>query len=131
MVDKLKAGTSLNDVAAAEGLAVQTTFGLKRSGNAGTMPSGVIDAVFQTAKDASGSAQGKDPTERLVFHVTDITVPSFDAASTEGKRIEESTRRALTEDLLAQYVARLQTDLGATINMDALRRVASGSSDQN
>ena len=95
------------------------------------MPAGVVDAVFATAKDAVGSAQGKDPTERIVFHVTDITVPNFDAASTEGKRIEDATRRSLTEDLLAQYVAQLQNDLGATINMDALRRVSSGSSDQN
>jgi peptidyl-prolyl cis-trans isomerase D len=67
-----------------------------------------------------------------VFHLTDITAPTFDAATPEGKRIEDTTRRALTEDLLAQYVAQLQTDLGATINQDALRRVASGSnSDQN
>jgi hypothetical protein len=40
-------------------------------------------------------------------------------------------RRSLTEDLLAQYVARVQADIGVNINMDALRRVASGSSDQN
>jgi peptidyl-prolyl cis-trans isomerase D len=131
MVDKLKSGTPLNDVASAEGLPVQTTFGMKRSGNAASMPPGVVDAVFATPKDASGSAQGKDPTERIVFHVTDITVPNFDAASAEGKRIEDTTRRSLTEDLLAQYVAQLQNDLGATINMEALRRVSSGSSDQN
>ena len=69
---------------------------------------------------------------RIVFHVTDITVPNFDAASAEGKRIEDTTRRSLTEDLLAQYVAQLQNDLGATINMDAVRRAVSGSSsDQN
>ncbi len=71
------------------------------------------------------------PTERVVFQLTDITVPDFEAGSTEGKRIEESTRRSLTEDLMAQYVTRLQTDFGATINQDALRRVASGGSDQN
>ena len=35
-------------------------------------------------------------------------------------------RRQLSEDLIAQYVQRLQTDLGATINQDALRRVAGG-----
>jgi peptidyl-prolyl cis-trans isomerase D len=90
-----------------------------------------VEAVFATPKDGSGSAEGKDPTERVVFHVTDVTVPPFDAASQDGKRIEESTRRSLTEDLMAQYIARLQTDLGTTINADALRRVASGSSDQN
>ena len=131
IIDKLKPGASFNDVAAADGLNVQTTFGLKRSGNAGSLPPSVIDAVFATAKDAAGSAEGKDATERVVFQVTDITVPSFDAASSEGKRIEESMRRSLTEDLLAQYVARVQADIGVNINMDALRRVASGSSDQN
>ncbi|MEA2873526.1 MAG: peptidyl-prolyl cis-trans isomerase [Hyphomicrobiales bacterium] len=132
ILDKVKAGTSLNDAAAADGLTVQTTFGLKRAGNAGSMPPSVIEAVFATPKDGAGSAVGKDATERVVFHLTDITVPTFDSASPEGKRIEDTTRRALTEDLLAQYVAQLQTDLGATINQDALRRVASGSSsDQN
>ena len=131
MVDKLKGGAALNDVAAAEGLSVQTTFGLKRAGNAASMPPSVIEAVFASGKGDPGSAEGKDATERVVFRLTDITVPSFDAASSEGKRIEESTRRSLTEDLLAQYVGRLQTELGTTINMEALRRVASGSSDQN
>src|SRR2546423_913455 len=92
IVDKLKAGTSINDTAAAEGLAVQTTFGLKRAGNAASMPPSVIEAVFANAKDAPGSAEGKDASERIVFRLTDITVPSFDAASSEGKRIEESTR---------------------------------------
>ena len=41
-------------------------------------------------KDAAGSADGKDAAERVVFRVTDITVPTFDAASTEGKRIEDT-----------------------------------------
>jgi len=131
MVDKLTGGASLNDVAGPEGLAVQTTFGLKRAGNAASMPPSVIEAVFATAKGEAGSAQGKDPTERVVFVLTDITVPGFDAASSEGKRIEETMRRSLSEDLLAQYVGRLQTELGASINTEALRRVASGSSDQN
>ena len=131
MVDKLKGGASLNDVAGPEGLAVQTTFGLKRAGNAASMPPSVIEAVFAAAKGGAGSARGKDATERVVFVLTDITVPGFDAASSEGKRIEETTRRSLSEDLLAQYVGRLQTELGASINMEALRRVASGSSDQN
>src|ERR1043165_7511059 len=34
IVEKVKGGASLNDVASADGLNVQTTFGIKRSGNA-------------------------------------------------------------------------------------------------
>src|SRR5947207_3682509 len=51
IVDRVKAGTSLNDVASAEGLNIQTTFGIKRSGNAGSMPAAVVNGVFATTKD--------------------------------------------------------------------------------
>jgi peptidyl-prolyl cis-trans isomerase D len=131
IVEKVKGGISLNDVASAEGLNVQTTFGIKRSGNAGSMPPAVVSGVFATPKDGAGSAEGKEASERIVFLVTDISVPAFDAASAEGKKIDDTMRRSITEDLLAQYVARLQNDLGATINMDAVRRSVSGSSDQD
>ena len=89
--------------------------------------------MFATPKDGVGSADGKDGNERVVFQVTDVSVPAFDANSPDSrKRIADTMRRSITEDLLAQYVTRLQTDLGATINMDAVRRSVSGSSaDQN
>jgi peptidyl-prolyl cis-trans isomerase D len=132
IVGKVKAGTSLNDAASAEGLNVQTTFGLKRSGNAGSMPPAVVSAVFATPKDGVSSAEGKDGNERVIFQVTDVSVPAFDANSPDSRKITDTMRRSITEDLLAQYVTRLQTDLGATINMDAVRRSVSGSSaDQN
>ena len=67
-----------------------------------------IDAVFQTAKDAAGIAEGNSPAEWVVFRVTDITVSDFDAASPEVKRIADQMRRSLTEDMLAQYVQRLR-----------------------
>ena len=82
MVDKLKAGTSLNDVAAAEGLTVQTTFGMKRAGNAASMPpTRGRTRCSRRPRTARAAREGKDATERIVFHVTDITVPGFDAAS--------------------------------------------------
>jgi peptidyl-prolyl cis-trans isomerase D len=93
------------------------------------MPPAVVTGAFATPKDGVSSAEGKEATERIVFHVTDISVPAFDAASPEGRKIDEAMRRSITEDLLAQYVARLQNDLGATINMDAVRRSVSGGSE--
>jgi peptidyl-prolyl cis-trans isomerase D len=132
IVGKMKAGTSLNDAASAEGLNVQTTFGMKRSGNAGSLPPSVVSAVFATPKDGVSSADGKDGNERVIFQVTDVSVPAFDANSPDSRKITDTMRRSITEDLLAQYVTRLETDLGATINMDAVRRSVSGSSaDQN
>lgn len=127
MVDKLKGGTSFADVAAAAGVSVQTTFGLKRSGNrASALSPAAISAVFATSKDGAGSAEGASPTERIVFRVTDITVPEFDASSGESKRIADQLRRSLNEDMLTQYVQRLRTDIGASVNLQAMRQAVSG-----
>jgi peptidyl-prolyl cis-trans isomerase D len=131
LLDKLKAGTSLPDAVAADGLTVRTTFGLKRSGNSTTIAPKVIEAAFRTAKDGTGSTEGASPTEWVVFHLTDVSVPAYNAASLDAKRVEEAMRRAMTEDLLSQYVMRLQTDFGASINMNALRSVNSPSDPNN
>ena len=85
-----------------------------------------IDAVFRTPKDAPGVAPGQNVAERIVFRVTEIKVPSFDAASAEAKRYNDSLRRALSDDLFSQYVAQLEDSLGVSINQDALRRLAGG-----
>ncbi len=51
-----------------------------------------------------------------------------EAAAADTKRIEESLRTALGQDLLTQYVAQIERDLGATINQDTLRRTVGGES---
>jgi peptidyl-prolyl cis-trans isomerase D len=132
LVDKLKGGNPIADAAAADGVPVQTTFGLKRAGNRNSPISvNAIDAIFRTDKDGAGSAEGNSAAEWIVFRVTDVTVPEFDAASAEGKRMIDQVRRSLSEDVLAQYVQRLETDIGTNINLEALRRVSSGRNDQN
>jgi peptidyl-prolyl cis-trans isomerase D len=133
LIAKLKGGTSLNDLAAADGLTVQTSFGIKRAGNTATVPPRVAQVVFQLEKDQSGSAEG-NPGEWVVFHLTDITVPALDPAAADGKRIDDNVKRALSEDFIGQYVQQLKKDLGATINLNVVRQVTSGGSvdqDQN
>jgi peptidyl-prolyl cis-trans isomerase D len=134
MVEKLKSGTSINDLGTAEALPVKTSFGIKRGRNTATVSQQLADAVFLTPKDGAGSAEG-GVDERVVFRVTDITVPAFNALSNDGKQIDQTMRRSLSEDIIAQYVQRIQADLGTTINQNALRQVSSGGSidpnDQN
>jgi peptidyl-prolyl cis-trans isomerase D len=131
LVEKLKGGAALNDLAAAEGLTVQTSFGIKRAGNTVTVPPRVAQAVFQAEKDQPGSTEG-NPGEWVVFRLTDITVPAFDQASAEGKRIDENVKRGMTEDFIGQYVEQLKKELGATINLSVVRQVSSGGNvDQN
>jgi peptidyl-prolyl cis-trans isomerase D len=126
MLDKLKAGETLAQVAAADHLKVANLGGLKRGEASPPLSAAGVDAVFRTAKDAAGKADGAQPGEQIVFRVTDIVVPSLDMASEEGKRAVQTLNRGLSEDILAEYIAWLERDMGVTINQSALNQVISG-----
>jgi peptidyl-prolyl cis-trans isomerase D len=115
MVEKLNGGTQLSDLAAAEKLTVQWANGLKRNGSEAVPPQ-VVSAVFRTPQGSAGTAEGKEPTERFVFRVVNINVPSFDATSADIKRIDDGLKQLLSQQLLAEYLVKLETDIGTTIN---------------
>ena len=119
VLDKLKSGASLGEVAAADGLTVETKSGLKRQGTT-QLPARVITEVFRTAKDALGSAEGQNFAERVIFRVTDIKVPTFDANSADVKKLIDQLKTAYNDELVNQYVTRLEKDIGYTINQAAL-----------
>jgi peptidyl-prolyl cis-trans isomerase D len=126
MLDKLKAGGTLAETAAADHLKVETLTGLKRGEPAGPLSAAGIDAVFRTAKDAVGKTQAAQPAEQVVFRVTDIVVPVLDMSSEAAKRDLEALNRGVSEDILAEYIARLESEIGVTINQSALNQVVSG-----
>ena len=119
LVARLKSGTSLADVAAAEGLKVETAWGLKRQGGP-QMPPRVSAEVFRLPKDGVGSAEGAGPTDRFVLRVTDIKVPPFDPNSADATKVLEQVQTSFDGDIASQYVIRLQNDLGTEINQNAL-----------
>ena len=126
MLDKLKAGETLAQVAAADHVKVESLGGLKRGEASGPLSAAGVDAVFRTAKGAAGKADGTQPGEQIVFRLTNIVVPSLDTASEEAKRAIQTLNRGLSEDILAEYIAWLERDIGFTINQSALNQVVSG-----
>ena len=126
MLDKLKAGGTLAEIAAANHLKVETLTGLKRGETTGPLSAAGIDAVFRTAKDAAGKTQAAQPAEQVVFRVTDIVVPTLDMSSEEAKRDLDALNRGVSEDILAEYIAHLESEIGVTINQSALNQVVGG-----
>jgi peptidyl-prolyl cis-trans isomerase D len=53
-------------------------------------------------------------------------VPPLDMASEEVKRTVDTLNRGLSEDLLGEYIARLESEVGVSINQSALNQVVSG-----
>ena len=126
-VDKLKGGAAFPDVVNEAGLKVEALWGLKRGAGSPPLSADVVERVFQTPKGAAGSSGMKDPTDLVVFRVTDVKIPEFDAKSADVQRNDASLRRSLSEDLFGQYVTKLENSLGISVNSDALRRLTSTS----
>jgi peptidyl-prolyl cis-trans isomerase D len=123
MVQKLTQGGTLADEAAAAGVKVETVSGFKREDSPSGVPSGAITAAFRTAKDSYGQTPGSGGSEWIVFRVTDITVPPVDLASDDMKKLKDTLVRGMTDEQVAQYVTRLEKDIGTTINEAAFAQV--------
>jgi peptidyl-prolyl cis-trans isomerase D len=128
MIEKLKTGGSLKDIAAQDELKVETAAGVKRGDPTENLSAVTLNAIFRTPKGAAGSAEGVQATQRVLFRVEDIKVPELDMDSPDAKRISDELRRALADELLAGYAERLERDVGVTINPSALNQVTGGGS---
>jgi peptidyl-prolyl cis-trans isomerase D len=127
MVKKLDQGGKLADEAATAGVTVETAAGFKREGTPPGVPASVVAAAFRTAKDGAGqTAAGTD--EWIVFRVTDISVPPVDFASDDIKKMKDQLQRSLEDEQIAQYVTKLESDIGTTINESAFAQVTGANS---
>lgn len=123
MVRKLDQGGKLADEAAGLGLKVESASGIKRDGTAAGLPGAVIAGVFRTARDGAGQAPGVGPDDWIVFRVTDVKVPPLDLASDETKKLKDGLQRALADEDVGQYIVRLETEIGTTINQAAVAQI--------
>jgi len=126
MVQKLDQGGKLADEAAAAGLKVETASAFKRDAVVPGVPAGVIAAAFRTAKDGAGQAASAG--DWVVFRVTDVTVPPLDLGSEEMKKVTQTLQRGLTDEQIAEYVTKLESDIGTTINESAFAQVTGANS---
>ncbi|MGD9837319.1 MAG: SurA N-terminal domain-containing protein [Afipia sp.] len=125
MVGKIEKGATLDAEAAAAGVKVETAKLFKRDSDAKDVPERLVAAAFRTPKDGVGQTEGNGATEWIVFKVTDIAVPPVDLASEDVKKLTENLRRAEMEEQLGAYIAKLETDIGVSINQNAFA-VATG-----
>jgi peptidyl-prolyl cis-trans isomerase D len=114
---KLDSGESF--ARAAPGIAVERREKLKRGAKPEGLEPGVIARVFATAENKSGVYAAEDGQNRIVYRITTVNIPPFSPTP--------ATMKALTagmeDDLLGQYVIRLENDLGVSINEAALRSI--------
>ncbi len=130
LVKRLEDGETLAVVAASEGnLEVQHAKNLERSGGEGPAAK-AASQVFGIGVEGVGSTE-LDDGSRLVFRVVGAEVPPFNPADASLVAVSRQVKQAIVEDVLGQYLAKLQSDLGVKVNERALASALGSSSDLN
>ena len=68
----------------------------------------------------TGAGSAATTAGRVVFKVTADTIPPIDFADPKVKTLQDKIAEAMTDDIVNQYVAQLQRQLGVVINENAL-----------
>jgi peptidyl-prolyl cis-trans isomerase D len=126
MVKKLETGGNLAEEAAGIGSKVESAKDFKREGSPAGVPSSAVTAAFRTAKDAIG--QSGSGSEWVVFRVTDVNVPQVDMATDEAKKLRDTLQRSLTDEQVAQYVTKIESEIGTSINQAAFAQATGAAS---
>jgi peptidyl-prolyl cis-trans isomerase D len=125
LTEKLDGGAAIETLAAEAGLAAETTSDVARSTTSPVLTQPVVSRIFSTQVGKAGSAPGSD-SGRVVFKVTDATVPPLVGSSRETEQLVDQLRIFVTEDLISSFIAQKQRELGVTIDQTVLRRAIGG-----
>jgi peptidyl-prolyl cis-trans isomerase D len=126
LVKKIEAGESVEAIAKAMNLEARNASDVRRVGTT-SVPQGVIVRVFNLQVGQAGSAS--DGQGRVVFKVLDSVTPEMDVDSDIMKAVKTQLKQSYSEDLLAEYLAKLQTDVGVKVNEAALRAATGAAAD--
>ncbi|MEH6727357.1 MAG: hypothetical protein V7703_14430, partial [Hyphomicrobiales bacterium] len=89
-----------------------------------------IATVFETRSGSFGFLTPADATQRLIYQLTDATVPAYFREEQTAQQIAQAAGPAIENELLTQYVAELQTNLGISLNQPLLNQMLAGTADQ-
>jgi peptidyl-prolyl cis-trans isomerase D len=126
IVRRIDGGAAFADVAGSFSAPVKTVSDVKRVGTTDVAPT-IAAAAFQVPVHGAGSA-AIDAQTRMIFQVVDSQTPAFDPSTQTSKAVADDLKQQMSDDILAEYLQALQSDLGVKINQAAVASVISGNS---
>ncbi len=129
LTKKLDAGEPLASIAAKEGkLEIKHAKDVLRN-NGNGLALNVVTQVFNVPVHRAGSVESEDGG-RILFQVADSTVSPFDPKAPELTNILGDVKAGFNEDIIAQYLARLESDIGVKLNAKAFTAATGISPDE-
>ena len=89
----------------------------------------VVTQIFNVPVHRAGSVESEDGG-RILFQVMDSSTPPFDPAAPEITNIAGDVKAALNEDILTQYLAALESDIGVKLNAKAFAAATGVTADE-
>ncbi|MGS4883880.1 SurA N-terminal domain-containing protein [Roseibium sp. MB-4] len=123
LLTKAESGTSLGDLAAAEGVTVQTAEGVTRSVPTGDLGRDALTAIFEGPAGSVATAETADGNGRVVLKVTGSEIPEFNPETSEVTALEGQLSQQVQNSLLDLFVAEQETRAGVDINSAAVAQV--------
>jgi len=123
MTGKLDGGVTLASLTEPGKLEVKSAADIHRAGGAGLNESAVT-AIFNAPPNGAGSVAVGDG--RLVFKITSDATPPIDYSGPEIKQLQARINEALANDLMSQYIAALEGELGVSVNEAVLQSAIGG-----
>lgn len=115
-------GKSLDDIALALKLTKETKRGLKRDAEDPDLDASAVETAFSGGKGFVGSSVGAAGDKQIILKVVETYEPADKSAASLGEDQTKRAALALSDDLLDQFVARLQTEYPVTVNKALIER---------
>ena len=125
LVEKLKGGKSLEDIAKDLDVEVLTSDPLKRESITVNVLPASVEQAFALPEKGYGSGPSGVDEGRIVFQVDKVTPPEPLSAS-EFERLKAQIGLLMSQDAITEYSEALENRYGVTINRQALARLTGG-----
>ena len=125
MLERLRL-SPLSELAAAEGLKVETRAEIKRGSATAPISPRALDAIFRTPKDGYGIARRAKAPPSSWSSASPSQLPETDPNSEETKKLQDALNQSYAQDVFGEYLYQLQHQIGVTINENALKQVVTG-----
>ena len=125
LVDKLRAGERLGELAKTFGLEVMESKALKRNDADKDLSRAAVQQAFALKQGDLGSATASNGKGRVIFQVAE-TAPPGALVADERKQLERAIISQLGDDMMVQYILALREEFGVDINQGVLDNATSG-----
>jgi peptidyl-prolyl cis-trans isomerase D len=127
IIKRAESGTTIDALAQESGAEVRSELGLKRNETSATFDGAAVSALFSVPDNGFAYAPEPDGRGAKIMQALPVMSPPFDSNSKEAQAARDALKTGIANDMLALYVADLQSRFGVTINNTLWQQVTGGS----